>query len=216
MGRTVLRAIGRETDEDRPPSTLWAEVTQFLSKPSRPKADWLKNSIKWRQVYRDYEVKGYDPRTAIFSFAHDISLDNTPAWRSLASSLVIPLMDAWRNGDRIAEAIVNSAKRELVSQFRAACHKAGASPKDGPVVLYGGVLTHNPDFRALIARYIEHKCNCSIETIVAESPEAMRPACGALLLALGGSKPGDLQLPSHEIIQRVKAEQRRWGDLVND
>ena len=218
LGRTTLRAIGAEADRNLPPSLLWEEIEEFLNDTDKSLPEWREHSILWQR--RCHLLKeDTDLRTVVFSFAHDLTLKSAAEWRSLASSLAIPLISAWRKGEATATQIVREGAEHLASQFELACTKAKVALDHGPLVLYGGVFVHHPDFRDLVQEILEQRLGRSLETLFQGSPGAMRPACGALLLALGGSETGRLRLPSPEIIQNVFAEQESppWtGVLAND
>jgi N-acetylglucosamine kinase-like BadF-type ATPase len=216
MGRAALRAIGYEAEAKLPRSVLWREIKSFLENPLNPIPEWEKHSISWRQECDKYH-KDEDERTAIFLFAHQISLENAMEWRSIASSLVVPLMDAWRAGDKAASRIVRKAAVALASQFKQVCDLAHVAYDFGPLVLYGGVFTHNKDFQAEVERRIEAACGKDIQIIPPADKNTLRATCGALLLALGGSETLKLKLPPQHVIDHLKAQPTaNSGALTND
>lgn len=207
MGRAVLRAIAEEVDRRQTNSLLWKEVDQFLCEDNKPFSSWVSDSIAWSHLHDQFFEQKCDLRTAIFSFAHDLSLRNTAEWRSFASSLVVPLMSAWRKEDKTARSIVDQAAQSMASQFRETCQIAGVRANHGPLVLYGGVFSANPDFRTFLHEIIQHSSNANVSLIVPGSPGTMNPVYGALLLALGEPTNGRLALPRPEIIRQVQTSQ---------
>lgn len=216
MGRAALRAIGYEAEANLPPSALWEKIKSFLQNPRNPIPEWEEHSISWWLECAKY-APGEDERTAIFLFAHYVSLASAMEWRSIASGLVVPLMDAWRAGDPAAADIVKKAADELSSQFKQVCDLARVAYNFGPLVLYGGVFTHNKDFQGEVVARIQRLCGRDIEIIPPAAKGTLRAACGALLLAMGGSETLRLRLPPREIIDRL-AEQpaANSGALTND
>ncbi len=218
MGRAALRAIGNEVEtRQQPESILWTEIRRFLDDPQNPINEWKEHSIHWRLECSKY-THGEDIRTAIFLFSHYLSLESTMDWRSIASSLVIPLMRAWLKGDPAAKRIVRKAASYLIRQHQQACRLAEVEPNYGPLVLYGGVFTHNKEFLNLVEERIKNVYNCDMRIIAPASFGTLRPACGALLLALGGSETAKLRLPSPPFIYNfVKQEElHKSKALVND
>jgi N-acetylglucosamine kinase-like BadF-type ATPase len=208
IGRAALRAIGEEHDlAESEPSVLWREIQGWLQSPDDPNVEeWSDASRRWRQKLEETQAKGFDPRTAVFAFAHDVSRESTWLWRIVVSSLTIPVMRAWKKGDKKADQIVQQAAQELWHQFEMARSIAGAPIGHGPVVLYGGVLTHNPEFRRLVSELVYSGNGNSTEIVLPSTEKAMRPVCGALLFAIGGSKTGNLCLPEHDIVDRLLAD----------
>ena len=217
MGYSALQAIGKEVDRNDSPSILWNEILKFLNDTEKVVPAWERHSLIWLERCEFFRQHDTDLRTGIFSFVHDLSLNSISDLRLLASSLVIPLMKAWQKQDKTATEIVEKAAHSLIYQLDQACKQAHVTIDHGPLVLYGGVFKHYPEFRNLVHQFIETKHNCRIQVISINTPGTMRPACGALLLALGGSNTGKLRLPNVDVIQRVFAEQASFhGALIND
>ena len=222
IGKEVLRAIGEEFDRGDEPTELWKAIDKWLSKPNTCEyADWIGASLLWRKRRLEYEreKRAYDKRTAICSFAHAMSLQKEWEWRAVLSSLTIPLMRAWEQGNEAAENILARAADHLVRQYKHACVRAKVPGTFSPLVLYGGVLTHNSKFRGLVVEKLSRRLKPPCEVLTPTSPKTMRPACGALLYALGDSLTGALRLPSHEVINTLAVEQENAhtsGELNND
>jgi N-acetylglucosamine kinase-like BadF-type ATPase len=225
MGRCVLRAIGREYDEQKPPSLLWNEVNTWLRNIP---ADFNDNelaeaSIIWQEQYDryiDYYNNEGQARAAVFSFAHWIERElGIWIWRSITSSLVVPLMRAAAQGDPVAGLILTNAVNDLTAQHSDAVRILGSEEHIFPIVLYGGVFAYNQVFRqklleALVARYSHRRDQFHV--LWSGSPGTMRPACGALLYALSNSKPPSLKLPKPTVISAVLETQAAWPEMKND
>jgi N-acetylglucosamine kinase-like BadF-type ATPase len=222
IGMEALKAIGKEYDSGGIPSQLWHSVDQWLGKPVRsPVPDYTAAAIAWRKQRAQYTSRdwNFDPRTAIFNFAHSMSLQKQWQWRAILSSLSIPVIKAWEGGDKTAEQIVLRATDHLVRQYKQACLRVQRNSPISPLVLYGGVFTHNQSFRDLLLKKLEHKVSPPSEVLTPHSSGSMRPACGALLFALGNSSTGDLRLPDSEVISALRTNQARLhieGELRND
>lgn len=240
MGRSALREIGNEHDyRIEEVSQLWTSVNTWLQSPFPPSPLWQAGSSRWKmtllrlQEVSDSVSSKIDPRELIFYFSHNMQQhglavdpedsDGIEGWRRIVSGLVMPLLEAYRKGDKAAERIVNKAIAQLVRQYNAACSMVPVTKierfNENPVVLYGGVITHNSDFCELLMAGLRKVRGNHLEFIRYNSPGVMRPVCGALLFALGGSHTGCLQLPSPAIIQKVMTYQsfpRFSADLIND
>ncbi|MBI4662589.1 MAG: hypothetical protein HY735_27565 [Verrucomicrobia bacterium] len=168
----------------------------------------LKDGVsKWNDKLLEFAALGLgerELRTAIFSFAHGLARDEG-IWtlRCVVRSLTTPLMRAFVAGDDNAKGIVSRAADDLVEQHKCACSLGQIEPHCGPLVFYGGVMTHNRPFCDLVYEKIKEKWELQgvrlPDALVPEMPGTLRPACGALLFALGGSERLELRLPSREI-----------------
>jgi N-acetylglucosamine kinase-like BadF-type ATPase len=238
MGRAALRAIGAEHEGYKHESILWEEVNAWLNNPQPHLPAWKFGSNFWKIDVRDIRTglikRGakIDPRTVLFHWSHRMQqpglvgrpadLEGFELWRKIVSGLVIPLFRAYRRGDEAARQIVEDATDLLAEQHRLACEiakrEAGATTFS-PLVLYGGVFTWNPEFRQILIRKISESHHESFTFKQTDDPNVMRPACGALLFALGQSKTDHLQLPRRNTIDRVMEGQSKpefKSDLVND
>lgn len=234
FGRAALAEIGRQSDARLPSSDsiLWQEVRSLLTtRPPRIPA-LIGSLVHWDQLMANFDDDD-DERHALCTLVHDTRLRDPNEWRLLASEMVSPLMrSAFELNDEAAVRIVKRGAVRLAESLASACDLAGlSSPADGPLVMYGGVLTSHDQFidcvkTAINAHYWEreersntHKHDrweFDIRTI--GSPGAMRPACGALLLALGDSETGRLRLPPSEVVEKVREQIFPNGpeDLFND
>jgi N-acetylglucosamine kinase-like BadF-type ATPase len=220
IGRRAIRAIGTEYENGEPPSELWKHVDRWLVDPLDGDRipDWKAASFLWRKCRASYKEADADPRTALLSFARGLYLQQEWQWRAIASSLVIPVMQAWDAGDTMAKNIVTTAALDLVRIYKRAINQCQPIA-DGPLVLSGGVLTHNARFRTLLTERLATERLLPSQVLTASTKGTMRPACGALLLALGGSNTGALRLPKEQIIRRLVKEQSNLhiqGELRND
>lgn len=205
MGREALRAIGYKIQEGNHDTVLHEEVRRWLDSPDGSVAEWAEGSLIWKQYAAGHQAHGHDPGEALFVFAHHVRLRSVSAWRRIASGVTIPLMRAWDRHDEEATRIVVGAARNLAWQLRSAYAIAGVDGDWGPIVLYGGVLTHHPAFRDLLAAEIAKTLSGDLHFLSPRDETALRPALGALLLALGNSDPSHLRLPDPEVIDRVAA-----------
>jgi len=223
IGCEALRSIAAEHDcHEVPDSILCQEMLGWLNDPQPAVNAWKIGSEYWKIAVRDFvQSVGaiglcVDKRTLLYHFAHNMQqqglvpdyrdLEGIELWRQAASGLVIPVLRAWRKGDLEAQRIIQAAVGHLCSQHSRACQIARkeASPIEvSPVVLYGGVLNCNSDFRQMMQTELEGSVGERIEFLTPAVPGTLRPACGALLFALGQSITGDLRLPSPGIIARV-------------
>lgn len=230
IGLQAVRVIGEEYDAGRPPSVLWREICDWLRAPEasigRQFADLRKASISWRATLDEFQHHdpSFDSRTALFSFSHShVREAGLRPWRSIASSLVHPVMRAFAKGDREAGVIVNSAACDLVRQYSCACDIAKVPCGYGPLVLYGGVFMHYPAFCELVVKKLAERCQreeCDPPHVVTmTTPGTFRPAVGALLFAMGGSRTGHLRLPPRPLLEKVLAREQRLlyaEELAND
>jgi hypothetical protein len=167
---------------------------------------------------------GIDPRTIIFYFAHTMIHDQHPeghgmeGWRRIVSGLTMPLIRAAERGDTSANDILDEGATSLAEQMAEAIetskHRHGFNPQS-PLVLYGGVVTHHPFFRNLVVKHVRRLCPGLTEILDAHTPRTMRPACGALLFALGQSRTGNMRLPSVETINTVRQTLHPFPALYN-
>jgi N-acetylglucosamine kinase-like BadF-type ATPase len=221
IGRRALRAIGKEVEDGEPPSALWRCIDAWLSHGEEKSEvpDWKAASLLWHKYQAQYHVRGADPRTALLSFARSLYLQKEWEWRAIASSFVIPVMRAWGEGDRVAEEIVSTAASDLAKLYRRARQQAGGVADEGPIVLYGGVLNNNERFRGLLMNRLDSRKLLPKRVVTNQTSTTMRPACGALLFALGNSQTGKLRLPSQKKIHAILESGRvphAMGALQND
>ena len=237
MGMQVLRDIGYEHDLIKNNySVLWQKVDEWLNNPNNPADAYLRGSQHWRKIRSTFKKwqqdtgKDHDPRTLIFYFAHVLQNYNEVEqkyegfefWRRIAGGLVIPLMRAFREGDATAQGIIDKAAESLIWQHKQAYEllqkKCGIFDFE-PLVLYGGVINHNPDFVQKIVERANKEYQRIVTPLTLSNPNAMRPAIGALLFALGDSHTSQLRLPTQQIIDNVRAGQCQKEfaeDLKND
>ncbi|MFX0135811.1 MAG: BadF/BadG/BcrA/BcrD ATPase family protein [Candidatus Hodarchaeota archaeon] len=237
MGKEVLRIIALEHDmrkEDY--SILWKEVNNWLNNPEPSLNAWTRGSLYWKEINKEFNKwserspRKHDPRTLIFFFSHILHSFNEPAfkfeglelWRRVSSGLVVPLMRAYRRGDPAAKQIVSNAIESLADQHQKAfeiAKKLYRAKNIEPLVLYGGVINHNKNFLNKLIHVLNDKYDRNISPITIDTPNTLRPVCGALLFALGGSETGNLRLPPKKIIDNLLKSQRErpfMRDLKND
>jgi hypothetical protein len=230
MGRAALRAVGEEYDQGLPESILWRELRDWLHAPDQRISALREGACIWERLVRDSR-KGpgpLDERTLIFHFSHQVwhesAREGFELWRRIVAGFQKPLIRAWlsegKNGP--AGRIVAQAANDLVRIYNKALEVAGVEQGGfarQPLVFYGGVLRHNPEFRDLLyARIVESQGDRD-PPILSDHPRAMRPACGALLFAIGGSESGRLRLPPPAVVEKILEQQRKpefRADLFND
>ena len=207
MGRQALRAIGESYDagKSEDESVLWQKVKKWLNEREEYLNEWRHASIIWRRYSKSYADEEYDLRTAIASYAEGLSCENHFLWRSLASGIVIPLMEAAKDGDEIASGIVTKSAQLLSEQLLKTCKTAEGDINHGPLVLYGGVFRHHPEF----VTEVLNNLGCTVKVILPGAEGTMRPVMGALLYALGNSVNDQLRLPEKAVIKKLLSEQKR-------
>ncbi|MBM3476809.1 MAG: hypothetical protein FJX75_26350 [Armatimonadetes bacterium] len=203
IGRSALRAIGAEYDSRRQPSVLWEEIKEWLLAPDETVDEWGTAAIRWADTLEQVAQAKCDPRTAVFAFAHDVARESTWFARVVISGLTLPVFSAWRRRDAVADRIVQEAAAELCGQLASACEVASVGGDFGRLVLYGGLFAHHPDFRELVVRLVTNQAGREVEVVLPSDPGTMRPACGALLFALGGAGRGEPRLPDQPVIDRL-------------
>ena len=128
-------------------------------------------------------------------------------WRNIASCLTHPLFAAFTKGDPKAQDIVVNAAKDLAAQHYSACNIAELRPESAPIVLYGGVITHNQAFQSELLAALRTVWNnndlLATGPITPKTAGTMRPACGALLFALGDSHTKLLRLPPKSVLEQV-------------
>jgi N-acetylglucosamine kinase-like BadF-type ATPase len=222
IGTEALRAVTEDVSAGEPSGALWKAIDDWLlNQRTRDYPDWQLGSIMWSTHRRRYSQteRRYDSRTALLSFANQMSVRQYSEWRALVAGLVIPVMAAWDAGDSVAAHIVARAAVQLGALFRQACSYVNTQRVVSPLVMYGGVLVHNPQFLSRVVEAISDTVSRPDRILTPATPGTMRPACGALLLALGRSVTGALALPSAKVMERVQVTQanlHREGDLKND
>jgi N-acetylglucosamine kinase-like BadF-type ATPase len=222
LGRSALSVISEDHDRcswDK--RELWEEVKAWLAAPDPAIPEWVEASIIWKLKMQQAEKNGYDPRTALFTFFNEMAMRGVWHLRTVISGLAIPLMKVWKAGCPEVDSIVRAAANNLCDQYGGACITAHMIPILTPLVVYGGVLVHNEKFSRLLIESLKAKFNINMEIdpLMPGNPQTMRPVCGALLLALGGSTTDKLQMPSSLVIENLlskQADPQRMGDLKND
>lgn len=225
LGREVLRELGADHDRGRASGRLWQHVQRHLAEPENPLPEWLEASIEWKRLAGAYRSNGFgdDLRPALFAFAHAMTRkQGLWFWRNIVAGLAIPLVAAYAEGEPTAVDILNRAAASLLGQHEAALRRAadgGADPTPGPVVLFGGVFTHNTPFRDLVLRRLRERYGADLPVVLPTDPSAIRPVCGALLFALGSQGDGRLRLPPRAVVDRMRADGKGWlqrRELRND
>jgi len=221
MGRLALRAIGVEFEQKKEPTAFWQSISDWLSKPDPEVPAWNHAQVAWTRILNDYSANEYtDWRPAVFTFAHEISRESIADWREVASGLVhVIINSAIEGGDKTAINIMEEAIECLTNQFVEASDISNTLTDSIPLVLYGGVLTHNPRFREKLIESVQTKHTGKLTLVYPGIKGAMRPACGALLFALANSDTTNLRLPKASIIERVKTDAavtKITGELIND
>lgn len=221
IGRSALRSIGAAYEARKNlDSPLWKFVVDWLTHPDQAIPSWRFANKTWNRLINDYTLrKILDTRSAIFSLAHEVSRESVANWREVASSLVTPVVKAAEQGDSDAQTIISDAANHLVNHFVQALDMSKLVDQRIKLVLYGGVLTHHEYFRKILIKNLKSQCDDELEIITAHTEGTMRPACGALLFALGNSTTTDLQLPPPEIIKRLEMDPniaKPNTDLEND
>ena len=239
IGLAALRSISEEHDSGQTRSILWDEIQDWFMHPDPSIPAWVEGSQHWQMAMRDYKEKlppgtshiDYRPLICYFSHkmqgARNVGFEHQgmELWRKITSGLTIPVLKAWRKKSLSAQKIVDHTIKDLSLQYIKAC-KVAAKRFDipaifEPLVLYGGVLTHNPDFRDKFVEHLKKSMNLpqDFRFLVNTSDRTMRPVCGALLLALGHSTTGKLRLPVKSIIDQVYEDQKKIEysqQLAND
>ena len=209
MGKSTLRAIGAQYDLHVRDSHLWTETLNWLSSIDKPIPEWRRASLIWNRIAQDYKPGNLELRTAVSAFAQELCVEGHWFWRTAASSLVIPLMRAWKKGDPQAKSIMDAACDSLCNQFMEICKTAQVELNHGPLVLYGGVLTHHLDFRnKLITRLVDMGLNEDL-IITSDDHTAMRPVIGALFFALGNSDFPPFKYPPKWIVDKITLHQMK-------
>ena len=225
MGREALRAVAQEHDQGVGTSDLWDEIVNWLNAPTISLPEWEEGSLLWK--LRSAEVMEHElpNRTTLFQFAHELQLQSVSMWRAIASGLTIPLMKAYRKNNPAAVRIVRRAVVHLANQFKSAferhhklCPDHSSLIANGPIVLYGGVLSNHTQFREILINQLRKRFKNEFVTV--STPGTMRPVCGALLYALSPSSTGKLCLPDTQVIERLTESQKKWlhpgGGLANE
>jgi N-acetylglucosamine kinase-like BadF-type ATPase len=222
MGSAALRAIAENhdmRDSKQLESSLWEKIQNWFDRPDPDVPEWREAGLVWRRIMQELDSRKLDIRTGIFQFSAQLAVQSHWLWRSVASSLTIPLMEAFEEGDPVAITIVEDAADLLSEQLSKACFVAGVPIDHGPLVLYGGVFTYHSCFRELVIAKLEEMGHCRLKVLGVRSEGTIRPACGALLFALGGSETGRLRLPARTVIERVTSEVAKPAhkeELIND
>jgi N-acetylglucosamine kinase-like BadF-type ATPase len=220
IGRSALRAVGEAFERrDDSVSVLWDEINQWLTDPDQDIPSWRFASKTWTRLLTDYTLRQIEEvRPAIFVFAHEVSRESIADWREVASGLVIPVVRAAEKGDSTAKRLLSQAADHLRQQYVLAYKMSGLQEESLPLVLYGGVLTHSSYFREMVIEGLEEHCK-KVQIVTSYDTETMRPACGALLFALGDSTTSHLKLPAPEVIESLRndlAVTRPDINLIND
>jgi N-acetylglucosamine kinase-like BadF-type ATPase len=233
MGHSVLRELAHEHDMHQPASVLWKELHAWLETPQPTHEAWIDASQRWQAIRMRLTTQidnlhlAVDERTLIYHFAHTLQqqgldagltdLEGIESWRQVASGFVMPLMAACAKGDqtakRIVDAAISSLCRQHIEATDLARRESGASCLS-PLFLWGGVISHNALFRNLLRERLREIHGDNLAIVHGwECP--LRPVCGALLFALGGSKTENLRLPSPDVVARVVQSSSLFPGLKN-
>ncbi|MFH0760608.1 MAG: BadF/BadG/BcrA/BcrD ATPase family protein [Bacteroidota bacterium] len=225
MGCETLRALAKTYDNREELPKLWFEVNEWLMNPKPKTYSWSIASNVWNQLQAELSInasQSIDPRTLLFYFAHHFNHHNAGVnqpseglelWRNITGGLVIPLMKAYEH-DRLAKNIILKGVQSLVDQHYGAYRtnlKIHSIKNYEPIVLFGGVFNHFPNFSELVKNKLERKYGKELSFITTNNGRIMRPVCGALLLALSHSQTGSLKFPTESIIENVFKSQ---GDVL--
>lgn len=223
IGDETIRAIVEECDAGTDPSILWREVESWLTDPApvRDYPEWQLASIIWLE-HRQRQARtgrANDPRATFLRFASSMSIKYFWEWRAIVSALAIPTMSAWNKADGLATRIMGEAASHLAAKYRCARKRLGADSQPWPLVIYGGALTHHPDFSERVISQLGEGEPFPQTILTPRAEGTMRPVCGALLYALGESRTGELRLPVEEVVHTLREKQsalHREGELKND
>ncbi len=220
IGQAALMELNYRHDTRSQPSELWRCIENWLQRPVNPTPDQITASILWRRHISNvrHTLKNEtDIRSTIFGFAHDIVRSHGFwLWRVVVSSLAIPIIEKAYNGYQPARKIIDKTLNDLVNQHELAINTANQNATDGPIVLYGGVITHNSQLRRELTNRLLNHYRADLTIIYNRSSDVMRPVCGALLFALGHSTTEDLRLPNNRIRQTMLNSIDGWDELDND
>jgi N-acetylglucosamine kinase-like BadF-type ATPase len=204
IGRNAVRRILLEYDSQLPISDLWQQMSDWLDHPRPHTPSWIKASDNWRICTTCCRETKQDKRTALFHLAHSLTLHDPEEWRCLAAGLAIPVIRAWQNGDATATAIISEAAQSLADQYAGLFNNPPSPSPAVPLVLYGGLFRFHSEFRDLVIARLRANPQVQPQRILLPNHvSAMRPACGALLFALGHSIAGTLLFPSPQIVKTV-------------
>lgn len=219
LGISALRFVLARFEQCENPSALWKELDRCLQAPHNPTRDVEAGAMLWcRHLAHMSRSSGrrFDSRSTLSSFAHAVIRESGYSlWRAVVSSLAIPVIGLARDGDPDARALLDDAIGALLMQHSWSLNKASMDLNDGPILLYGGVLTHNSFFRERLKSRIA-SIDSAATVLTVESRGVMRPVCGALLLALGHSTSDEYQLPGTAICAQLRDSQSQWSELSND
>ena len=184
--------------------TAWEQVS----------AEWRKVRTFFLQKYPDSEL----PRALIpFCYGSLRSL-GPEKWWSMVSSLIIPVAECWQL--EVKEGLVGPATEvidQAVLRMVDAYLRCTKGQICSPLVLAGGVLNHQPQ----LADQLLCKLRIATSQVYAEtfnsttvrSKSALRPAVGAVLLALGDTSNTQglflltkIKMPSPEIVSKIRVE----------
>ena len=224
IGRDTLRAVVRWYDcnkrgvmleRSEEYGVLWRLVDQWMQYPGdspdylltydtgRSPA-WADVAAEWRTVRRLYLVNGdiENLPEALVAFSYRIARVDTPSWWNFVASLSIPLLRYWKSegaSGTICDGIVQECVAKTCDAMKLAM-ESGAT--DSPIVLGGGLLNHNEDLRLRIT----DRLGIADRLVSIRTRTAMRPAIGALLLALAQCDVDRFTLPDTELIENVRRE----------
>jgi N-acetylglucosamine kinase-like BadF-type ATPase len=207
IGRQAISAIAQECFKGSPLSELWTQIDKWLKAPSGSDYPELKQlRICWMEYLERHLscARQADPRSLFLAFINRTSVEHHHAWRFMVSTLSQPVMAAAANGTNVAQHILDRGMKYLIDRYVECCEVANGGKPVSPIVLYGGVLNHHSDFRSRLQNKLRHKFGEELQFVTPCARGALRPACGALLLALGLSSEQANSLPPQEIIRNVE------------
>ena len=221
MGMSALRYLADEYDQRIPweDSSLWSYVDRWMSAPDCDIPEVQEASILWRRRIAEVEAGGFDPRTAVFSFLHQLERQwSVERRRQVVSKLVKPVMEAWSEGCGTAAKLVSDAARLLVGQLAALSEGLSEEFKSLPIVLYGEVFNHHPNFCELVERELSNQMPwwTDGELLSINSTGTLRPVLGGLLLASAKSTSSRYRLPESRVVENLKKTTNQFRELIND
>jgi len=134
-----------------------------------------------------------------------------PRFREFTSHLVKPILRAHQRGDKCAEAIVYDCIKVLSDQLDAAFARVGDENERGPIMLWGGVVRHNPEFGNLLLSEVHNRWPVR-QVVMPLTKGALRPVIGALFFAMSGSFG---TLPDPRALQSVRESAKMFPELMD-
>ena len=206
MGRKALHALTWHRDGYRKscPELAWCVRRRLERSPEH-----------WGEIWRELHVSESDAADAdawvdfLVPYSQDVVREGV--WRYSVSDLVKAVIEAAElereNGkpDGVASTIIHKSVSHIAERLALAVVKAGLGDQPFPVVLAGGVVTHNRVLKDALATLIaEQLPNAQIHAPAQDGP--YHYAVGAALHALA---KGFDHLPPADVCARVKREARK-------